>query len=380
MQKPLPNNNYIPQPSFNQNYMQQPMINSEDISDPTTLMNMALVLMAKAFKRNYSTPTNNNQRISSNPCNRHIAQPVQNVRNQVVQNAVQNLAALDEGNGNGNNKNQIRCYNCRGMGHLARNYTVRPRRRDAAYLQTQLLTAQKEEARIQLQAKEFDLMATAGDIDEIEEVNANCILMANLQQVLTSGTQTDKAPIYDSDGLVELLDAISEPHRVQQNNSNVISAVSNVEQSRGTIEQNPATVEETRAYFDSLYNNLAIEVEKVNSVNRKLKETNAELSTELARHKNQEKFKREIAPKETTYVFLGYAQSGYRRYDVKSKRLDLMLRISLTLQAALLSIFCRLSACSADLRGFQSPGTACLFSAAITVSFPGSDYSIRSAV
>ncbi|GJX66255.1 hypothetical protein Tco_0300598 [Tanacetum coccineum] len=65
--------------------------------------------------------------------------------------------------------------------------------------------------------------------------------------------------------------------------------------------------------------------------------------------------------------------SGYRRYDVKSKRLDLMLRISLTLQAALLSIFCRLSACSADLRGFQSPGTACLFSAAITVSFPGED-------
>ncbi|KAI3666605.1 hypothetical protein L1987_88870 [Smallanthus sonchifolius] len=51
--------------------------------------------------------------------------------------------------------------------------------------------------------------------------------------------------------------------------------------------------------------------------------------------------------------------------------LQLMLRISLTLQAALLSIFCRLSACSADLRGFQSPGTACLFSAAMTVSFPG---------
>nr|GEV71418.1 hypothetical protein LSAT_8X101220 [Tanacetum cinerariifolium] len=91
-------------------------------------------------------------------------------------------------------------------------------------------------------------------------------------------------------------------------------------------------------------------------------------------------FKREIAPKETTYVFLGYAQSGYRRYDVKSKRLNLMLRISLTLQAALISIFCQLSACSADLRGFQSPGTSFLFSLAITVSFLGSDYSIISAV
>ncbi|GJX77517.1 hypothetical protein Tco_0324328 [Tanacetum coccineum] len=69
MQQPLPNNNYIPQPSFNTNYMQQPMPNPEDISDPTTAMNMALVLMAKAFKLNYSTPTNNNQRISSNPRN-----------------------------------------------------------------------------------------------------------------------------------------------------------------------------------------------------------------------------------------------------------------------------------------------------------------------
>ncbi|GJU76585.1 hypothetical protein Tco_1273655, partial [Tanacetum coccineum] len=74
--------------------------------------------------------------------------------------------------------------------HLARNYIVRPRRRDVAYLQTQLLIAQKEEAGIQLQAEELDLMAVAGDLNEIEDVNANCILMANLQQASTSGTQT----------------------------------------------------------------------------------------------------------------------------------------------------------------------------------------------
>ncbi|GJZ50243.1 integrase, catalytic region, zinc finger, CCHC-type containing protein [Tanacetum coccineum] len=40
--------------------------------------------------------------------------------------------------------------------------------------------------------------------DEIEEVNANCILMANLQQASTSGTQSDKAPVYDSDGSTEV--------------------------------------------------------------------------------------------------------------------------------------------------------------------------------
>ncbi|GKE51741.1 hypothetical protein Tco_1486897, partial [Tanacetum coccineum] len=231
MQQLQSNNNYTPQPSFNQNYMKQPMLNPEDITDPTTAMNMALVLMAKAFKLNYSTPTNNIQRISSN------------LRN-------------------------------RGLGHLARNCTVRPRRRDVAYLQTQLLIAQKEEAGIQLHAEEFDLIADAADLDEIEEVNANCILMANLQQASTSGTQTDKFPIYDSDGspevhnyencydneifnlftqeeqYTELLEPIPEPHQLQQNDSNVISEVSSVEQSGEIVDQHPATVEETRAYFE----------------------------------------------------------------------------------------------------------------------------------
>nr|GEX26952.1 hypothetical protein [Tanacetum cinerariifolium] len=57
------------QKEVDDNYLQQPMPNPEDITDPTTAMNMALALMAKAFKLNYSTPTNNNHRISSNPKN-----------------------------------------------------------------------------------------------------------------------------------------------------------------------------------------------------------------------------------------------------------------------------------------------------------------------
>nr|GEX31544.1 hypothetical protein [Tanacetum cinerariifolium] len=48
--------------------------------------------------------------------------------------------------------------------------------------------------------EEFDIMAAAGDLDEIEEVNANCILMANLQHASTYGTQLDKAPVYETDG------------------------------------------------------------------------------------------------------------------------------------------------------------------------------------
>nr|GEW22801.1 hypothetical protein [Tanacetum cinerariifolium] len=100
---PVTYNNFNPQPSFNTTYMRQPMPNPEDITDLTTAMNMALVLMAKAFKLNYSTPTNNKQ-------NGNV------------------VATRAEGNKIRNN----------------------------------------------------------GDLKEIEEVNANFILMANLQQTSTS--------------------------------------------------------------------------------------------------------------------------------------------------------------------------------------------------
>nr|GEZ11094.1 hypothetical protein [Tanacetum cinerariifolium] len=127
---------------------------------------MALALMAKAFKLNYSTTTNNNQRISSNLRNRQIAQPGQNVgnlagyndviENHVIHNAVQNLRHV---------------------------------------LREMQLGKWKSDKMLQLQGT---------DLDEIEEVNANCILMANLRQASTSGTQTDSAPVYDTDGSAEV--------------------------------------------------------------------------------------------------------------------------------------------------------------------------------
>nr|GEX74776.1 hypothetical protein [Tanacetum cinerariifolium] len=134
---------------------------------------------------------------------------------------------------------------------------------------------------------EYDLMAAAADLDEIEEVNVNCILMANLQQASTSGTQTDNAPVYDTDGsaevhencddneifnmftqeeqYTELLEPIPESHQVPQNDNDVIPEDTSVEQGGETVEQHPVNFEKTRALYESLYHNLAIEVEKVNS-------------------------------------------------------------------------------------------------------------------
>ncbi|GKB31197.1 hypothetical protein Tco_0870598 [Tanacetum coccineum] len=182
------------------------MQNPEDISYPTTTIDMALVLMSKAFKLNNTTPTNNSQRSSSKPYNRQIAQPSMNmdqdrhmlmveynVGNQFRPNAGQIAWNLNGYNAVQNARNQNANQN--GNGNVVAAWTEGNGNRNNG----------NQKHGIQLQAKEFDLMAAAGDIDEIEEVNANCILIENLQQASTSGTQTDKAPIYDSNGSAENL-------------------------------------------------------------------------------------------------------------------------------------------------------------------------------
>nr|GEW87353.1 hypothetical protein [Tanacetum cinerariifolium] len=321
------NNKYNPQPSLNKNFMQPPTTSLEDINDPTKAMNDRLTQNVRGNSGNqfgqYAGQVAHNQQ-GFNAWQNGRIQGVQNAGMQsggnqnglVVVPGIANqsgtgnvVAARAEGIGNGN---QARCYNCRGLGHIARNCTARSRRRDVAYLQTQLLIAQKDEAGIQLQAEEFDFMAAAGDLDEIEEVNANCILMANLQQASTSGTQHDRALVYDTDGsaevqlndncydnkifnmftqeeqYTELLEPIPEPQLVPQNDNHVTSVAPSTVQSEGTVETSFAPNEETRAHQETVYRNLIEQVAQVNMINCNMRATNAELKSKLARYKIQE--------------------------------------------------------------------------------------------
>nr|GEV76525.1 hypothetical protein [Tanacetum cinerariifolium] len=205
--------------------MEQPMQNLEDISDPTTAIDMKLALMAKAFNLNNTTPINNNQRSSSNPSNMQIAQPI-----WVVQNAVQNLGI------------QI-VENMNGLSVVSR------------------IANQYRNGNSVPASAEGNGNGINDAYEETDRVKANCTLEYNLQQASTSGTQSDKAPVYDSNGSAEihlsencydndifnmftqeeqytkLLEPILEPHQIPQNDSNVISEVSSVEQDRGTVEK-----------------------------------------------------------------------------------------------------------------------------------------------
>nr|GEY69143.1 hypothetical protein [Tanacetum cinerariifolium] len=247
------------QSSLNQNYLQQPMPNLEDIIDPTTAMNM--------------------QYAGQNA--RNLAGYNEVIGNQVVHNTVQNIRVQNIGNQNGligvqwnENQNQI------GNGNLM---AARAEGNAAGQNGNQIRCYNcrgKKEAIIQLQAEEYDLMAAAADLEEIKEVNAN----------------------YGS----------------AENDNNVISEATSMEQGGETVEQHSTNFEETRALYESLYHNLAIKVKKVNSVNRKLKETNADLTTELARFKNQTRCF-EISQEKYDKLERCYQQSVYQEQCLSKK-------------------------------------------------------------
>ncbi|GJZ06446.1 hypothetical protein Tco_0540239 [Tanacetum coccineum] len=245
MQQSPPNNNFVPQPSFNTNYMQQPMLNPDEINDPITAMNMALIAQPGQFAWNqnrYNAIHNAGNQVMQNPVQNPGIQKVGNQNGLIIVQGItkQNengnvVAARAEGNGNENNGNQIRCYNCKGV----------------------------------------------GDIEEIESAEVHQSKNSYNNEIFNMFTQEEQ--------YTELLEPNTEQYPIQQNNSNVISGDLNVGHNGGIIDQNRATVEETRAYFESLYNNLVIEVKKVNTINRKMCEANAELTTKLSRYKGNEK-------------------------------------------------------------------------------------------
>ncbi|GJZ91421.1 retrovirus-related pol polyprotein from transposon TNT 1-94 [Tanacetum coccineum] len=158
----------------------------------------------------------------------------------------------------------MRCYNCRGLDHFARNCTVKPRKMDAVYFQTTTtINASKgRKTRKKQGIPTFNL-----------RILISWVAAASYHEIKD---KTGNGSSYD-------------PIRSAECGSNVISVVSSMEQSGGIVEQNTATVKETHALYNSLYNNLATKAEIVNSVNRDMKETNVELTTELARYKDQEK-------------------------------------------------------------------------------------------
>nr|GFA40377.1 hypothetical protein [Tanacetum cinerariifolium] len=121
-----------------------------------------------------------------------------------------------------------------------------------------------------------------------------------------------KLSSYDSDGSAEV-------HDYENCDDNeIFNMFTQEEQYTELLEPIPDQHQVPRNDNIVISENLAFEVEKVNSINRKLKETNADLTTELARFKNQEKCS-EISQEKYDKLERCYQQSVYQEQCLSKK-------------------------------------------------------------
>ncbi|GJZ38618.1 retrovirus-related pol polyprotein from transposon TNT 1-94 [Tanacetum coccineum] len=177
----------------------------------------AMLLLARAITQNFSTPTNNRLRTSSNTRNQAIIQGDRvniqsrnsgnvgrnNRRAYVQEEIIEGSNAPNEtGNvqrtlrtSSSGNTSTVQCYNCSGKGHYARN-CPKPRVQDSKYFMEQMLLAKQDEAGVILTDEQNDfLFADASRMEEIEELSANICLMARIQP---ADNTSDVGPSYDS--------------------------------------------------------------------------------------------------------------------------------------------------------------------------------------
>nr|GEV44724.1 hypothetical protein [Tanacetum cinerariifolium] len=124
-----------------------------NFKDPLTSI---MLLLARAITQNFSNPTNNCLRTSSN------------TRNQaIIQGDWVNTQSRNSGNAGRNNR---RAYVQDGKGHYARN-CPKPRVRDLKYFMEQMLLAKQDEAGVILTDEQNDfLFADASRMEEIENL------------------------------------------------------------------------------------------------------------------------------------------------------------------------------------------------------------------
>ncbi|GKA68744.1 retrovirus-related pol polyprotein from transposon TNT 1-94 [Tanacetum coccineum] len=165
--------------------------------DPIACLNKAMAFLSAVAASRFPS-TNNQLRTSSNPRNQATIQDgrvtVQQVQGRQGQSyagtGYKGNATSFRGNNAGGQARVVKCYNCQGEGHMARQCTQPKRPRNTAWFKEKAMLAEAHESGQILDEEQLAFLADPGILD----VQANQTIILN-----TSAFQTEDLDAYDSD-------------------------------------------------------------------------------------------------------------------------------------------------------------------------------------
>ncbi|GJV74270.1 retrovirus-related pol polyprotein from transposon TNT 1-94 [Tanacetum coccineum] len=182
-----------------------------------------LALLTQSYKT-YLPQTNNQLRTSSNTRNqatvqddRVVIQNVQGRQNRGQGNNARGAGAAGYegsqnrvGNANPGQARQIKCYNCNGIGHIARKCTQPKRPQNSEYFKYKMLLMQAQENGVALD--EEQLLFIAGGQDTAVDEDMDEQLVQDLALNVDNVFQANDYPVYDEAGPSYDLNFLSEVH------------------------------------------------------------------------------------------------------------------------------------------------------------------------
>ncbi|GJY50349.1 retrovirus-related pol polyprotein from transposon TNT 1-94 [Tanacetum coccineum] len=297
--------------------------------DPIACMNKEMAFLLAVFSPRYPS-TNNHLRSSSNPRNQATIQDgrvtVQQVQGRQGQNVVgsgsQGNASGSWGNTSGQVK-VIKCYNCQGEGHMARQCTQPKRKRDATWFKEKVLLVQAQAEGKELDEEQLAFLADPGvaddqvaqtithnvnfQTDDLDSYDPNCddissakaVLMANLSScdsdVLSEVPYSDTFQNDIMNQSVQELQyseqapIVDYPDDEITSDSNIIPYSQYLEETQQEIVQNTNTSAQQNSMIISMFEQMSNHATSWDKANKESKIVNESLTAELERYKERVK-------------------------------------------------------------------------------------------